>query len=177
MVVGIKKFCFNRKKYSCRFFFSVKGGKYLTIGSDFHAGKFLKIEAWDAYNNNVLDHKPQIIIEDKVTMMDGCQLSAASRITIGSGCLFGSNVFITDNFHGDNSHNQLMIPPLYRALDIRGDVSIGKNVWLGRNVCIMPSVNIGDGAVIGANAVVTTDIPQYSIAVGVPAKVIKTIIK
>lgn len=52
---------------------------------------------------------------------------------------------------------------------------IGNNVWIGRNVCIMPGVTIGDGAVIGANAVVTHDIPAYSVAAGVPAKVIKTI--
>ena len=53
---------------------------------------------------------------------------------------------------------------------------IGNNVWIGRNVCIMPGVTIGDGAVIGANAVVTHDIPAYSVAVGVPAKVIKMIV-
>ena len=52
---------------------------------------------------------------------------------------------------------------------------IGKNVWIGRNVSIMPNVNIGDGAIIGANAVVTHDIPAKSVAVGIPARVVKSI--
>ena len=52
-------------------------------------------------------------------------------------------------------------------------VRIGKNVWVGRNVCIMPGVSIGDGAVIGANAVVTKDIPASSVAVGIPARIVK----
>lgn len=50
---------------------------------------------------------------------------------------------------------------------------IGNDVWLGANVVVLQGVKIGDGAIIGANAVVTSDIPDYSIAVGVPAKVLK----
>lgn len=81
--------------------------------------------------------------------------------------------FVTDNFHGNNSREQLRIPPINRPLDVRGEVRIGKNVWIGRNVCIMPRGSIGDGAVIGANAVVTKDVPAYSVAVGVPAIIVK----
>ena len=77
--------------------------------------------------------------------------------------------------HGDNSFEQLSIPPADRPLFIKGEVRIGNNVWIGRNVCIMPGVTIGDGAVIGANAVITHDIPPYSVAAGVPAKIIKKI--
>ena len=53
-------------------------------------------------------------------------------------------------------------------------VTIGNDVWIGRRVIIMPGVTIGDGCVIGAGAVVTKDIPPYSVAGGVPAKVIKS---
>ena len=52
-------------------------------------------------------------------------------------------------------------------------VKIGKDVWLGTRVIVLPGVKIGDGAIIGANAVVTKDIPPYTIAVGIPAKVIR----
>lgn len=78
-------------------------------------------------------------------------------------------VFITDNFHGNGSMEQLSIPPRERPLNVKGKVIIGKNVWIGRNVCIMPGVTIGDNVTIGANAVVTKDIPAGSVAVGVPA--------
>lgn len=55
------------------------------------------------------------------------------------------------------------------------DITIGNNVWLGGNVCVMPGVTIGDNAVIGAGAVVTKDIPANAVAVGNPAKVVKMI--
>ena len=169
-----KRLAFIGVNSSIGVLFSIKGSKYIRIGNDFHAGKLLTIEAWDSYNgkNNTL--APQILIGDNVSMMDGCQLSAAKSIEIGEGCLFGPNVFVTDNFHGDNSFNQLITAPAKRDLYIKGNVTIGANVWIGRNVCVMPGVTIGNGAVIGANAVVTTDIPPFSVAVGVPAKVIKT---
>ena len=56
-------------------------------------------------------------------------------------------------------------------------ISIGNDVWIGRRVMIMPGVNIGDGCVIGAGAVVTKDIPPYSVVGGVPAKIIKSRLK
>ena len=82
---------------------------------------------------------------------------------------------ITDNFHGSNTLAELVIPADERKLYSKGPVIIGNNVWTGRNVCIMPGITIGDGAIIGANAVVTKDVPANSIVGGVPAEIIKTI--
>ena len=62
-----------------------------------------------------------------------------------------------------------------RPLHSKGPIIIEDNVWVGENVCILENVRIGKCSIIGANAVVTHDIPPYSIAVGVPAKVIKKI--
>lgn len=153
--------------------YSVVSPNRISIGDNFYAEDNLKLQAWTTYQNQTFN--PFIDIGDNVSMMENCHISCCNRITIGDGCLFGANVFITDNFHGDNSREQLVIPPINRPLDVRGEVSIGKNVWIGRNVCIMPGVKIGDGAVIGANAVVTKDVPEYSVAVGVPAKIIRKI--
>ena len=63
--------------------------------------------------------------------------------------------------------------PTKRKLYSKGEVKIGKNVWIGDKVTILPGVVIGDGAIIGANAVVSKDIPQYTIAVGNPIKIIE----
>lgn len=148
--------------------FSVIGAQFIEIGNDFSGGRNLKIHAFEITHNK----PPEIIIGKQVTITDNCYLSAAGRISIGDGTLFGENTFVCDNFHGDNTYWEMNTPPNDREITFKGPVSIGKNVWIGRNVCIMPGVSIGDGSVIGANAVVTHNIPQYSVAAGVPAVVI-----
>lgn len=65
------------------------------------------------------------------------------------------------------------IEPNKRILKSRGEISIGENVWIGENVVIMPGVSIGRGCVIGANSTVTKSIPDYAVAAGSPAKIIR----
>ena len=64
-------------------------------------------------------------------------------------------------------------PPKKEDLPYKGDTVIGNDVWIGQNVTFLPGVNVGDGCIIGANSVVASDIPPYSIVVGNPARVIK----
>lgn len=153
------------------------GEKYISIGDSFSSGKNLKLQVWNEYNGKPLNNDPAIIIGNNVSFMSNCQITCAKRIVIGDGVLLGDNVFVTDNYHGSNSINELDTPPIERPLHIKGDVYIGKNVWIGRNVCIMPGVKIGNGSVIGANAVVTHDVPEDCVAAGIPAKVIREMIK
>lgn len=87
----------------------------------------------------------------------------------------GRFVLITDNGHGRSIAEESNIPPLKRKTFSKGPVIIGKNVWIGDKATVLPGVTIGDGAIIGANSVVTKDIPANSIAVGIPAKVVKKI--
>ncbi len=150
--------------------FVVISPEAIAIGDNFYAEENLKLQAWKHYGEQVFT--PSITIGKNVSIMENCQISSCLSVAIGDGCLFGANVFVTDNFHGDNSRHQLSISPIERPLYVKGKVEIGNNVWIGRNVCIMPGVTIGDGVVIGANAVVTNNIPDYCVAVGVPAKVI-----
>lgn len=69
----------------------------------------------------------------------------------------------------------LGIAPNKRPLYCKGPVIIGNNVWIGEKASIMPGVTIGDGVIIAANSVVTKDIPSYSLAAGIPAKIIKSV--
>ena len=151
----------------------LKNPQSIYIGNNFSGGKDLILEVWSEYNSEILNTNARIVIGNDVSIMDNCQFSAASAIYIGDGTLLGSNVFITDNFHGKSDLVEMKIPPSKRDLYIKGKVEIGKNVWLGRNVCVMPNVTIGDGAIVGANSVVTKNIPSYCIAGGVPARIIK----
>lgn len=84
-------------------------------------------------------------------------------------------MLITDHCHGKNSLDDIDSAPEHRKLISKGPIIIEDNVWIGENVCIMPGTRIGKNSIIGALSVVTKDIPPYSVAVGTPAKVIKTL--
>lgn len=92
---------------------------------------------------------------------------------IGNEVLTGKWVTITDNSHGETDKESLCVAPNKRSVINKGPVIIHDKVWIGDKATILPGVTIGEGAVVGANAVVTKDVPPYSVAAGVPAKIVK----
>lgn len=128
------------------------------------------------YNN--LEKTSQITIGNGVGIGALSNISCINKIVIGDGVRTGRMVFITDNSHGNNDTvAELNTPILERPVVSKGPVIIGKNVWIGERACILPNVTIGDGAIVAANAVVTKDVPPYSVVGGCPAKVLKMIDK
>ena len=87
-----------------------------------------------------------------------------------------SKIYISDCTHGfysgQGGQSSPDTPPMQRDYEML-PVEIMDNAWIGESVSILPGVKIGKGSIIGANAVVTKDIPDYSIAVGIPARVVK----
>lgn len=120
-------------------------------------------------------YTPYLEIGDRVSLGEYSHVTCANKVVIGNGVLTGRFVLITDNSHGNNTKEVADIAPLAREVHSNGPVYIGENVWIGDKVTILPNVTIGKGCIIAANAVVTKDIPEYSVAAGIPAKVIKTI--
>mgnify|MGYP002521654289 FL=1 len=100
-------------------------------------------------------------------------ITCANKVAISDHCLTGKWVTITDNSHGETDLDSLCLPPGKRPITSKGPVVIGNNVWIGDKATILPGVTIGDGAVIAANAVVTKDVPAYSVVGGNPAKILK----
>ncbi len=143
---------------------ALKGLNKIEIGNHVSFGSNLQLTVWD---------DGCIIIGDGCKIREYCHITAKNRIVIGQNLLTGTNVLITDNSHGAFVREQLNIHPAERPIVSKGAVTIGNNVWLGNNVCVMPGVTIGDGVIVGANSVVTHDIPAYSMAVGIPAKIVK----
>lgn len=102
----------------------------------------------------------------------GVMVAATELVEIGEHCMFANGSFITDGNHRfDDPHR----PVPWQGFTSKGPTRIGDNVWCGANVVVTSGVTIGERCVIGANSVVTTDLPPFSIAAGAPARVLKTI--
>lgn len=150
---------------------NLRGGKYMKIGKNFRAGKNMILQCWDEYEGD--GFLPGLQIGDNARFGENCHIGCTNSIVIGDNLLAGRNIYITDHFHGVGSMKEVDIPPKKRSLYSKGEVNIGKNVWLGENVVILPGVTIGNNVTIGANAVVTKDLPDNCVAAGVPARIIR----
>jgi acetyltransferase-like isoleucine patch superfamily enzyme len=98
-----------------------------------------------------------------------CVFSACSQVRIGPSVLMGRGIHIMDHNHGRGRPD---VPIIDQELEDVAPVEIGAGAWLGDHAIVLPGVTIGRGAVIGANSVVTTDVPERSVAVGAPARVV-----
>lgn len=106
---------------------------------------------------------------------DGCTIGrfnhiyATSRIVLGKNVLTANNVYISDNLH---DYRNAGLPILKQAIIQKSTVVIGEGTWLGHNACVI-GAKIGRNCVVGANSVVTRDIPDHCVVVGAPAFIIK----
>lgn len=121
-------------------------------------------------NNNVLYHYP--INGDKLTIGKFCSIASGSRFLFNSAnhSLKSLATYTFPIFFEEWGLDKKNVAT---AWDNKGDIVIGNDVWIGFEAVIMAGVTIGDGAIIGARAVVTKDVPPYSIVGGVPAKIIR----
>lgn len=113
------------------------------------------------------DFGKNIEVGENVFINACCHFQDHGGITIGNGCQIGHNVVFATLNH--------FLEPEKRKMTYSAPIVLGKNVWVGSNATILQGVTIGDNSVIGAGAVVTKDVPADSVAVGVPAKVVKAI--
>ncbi|MDP9385737.1 MAG: acyltransferase [Actinomycetota bacterium] len=102
----------------------------------------------------------------------GVQVAAVELVEIGAHCMFANGCFVTDGNHRFDDPEK---PVPWQGFTSKGPTRVGDNVWCGAHVVITSGVTVGERCVIGANSVVTQDLPPYSIAAGAPAKVLKTI--
>lgn len=143
---------------------------------------FNRMRCW--YLSKVLN----VLVPDPNSKVEfGVYISNASNLKLGKNVRINENVFIQSAIIGDNvmiapnvailssthRYENLDIPMVEQE-DIIGEAPILENdVWIGRNVVILPGIKIGTGAIVGACSLVTKDVPAFAIVGGVPAKVIK----
>jgi acetyltransferase-like isoleucine patch superfamily enzyme len=114
----------------------------------------------------------RIRIGDGTFLNRNVMVAAVELVEIGEHCMFANGCFISD---GDHRFDDPETPVPWQGFTTKGPTRIGDNVWCGANVVVTSGVTIGERAVIGANSVVTTDIPPRAIAAGAPARVIREI--
>jgi maltose O-acetyltransferase len=117
----------------------------------------------------------QVEFSDDIYISNNCWIitpdNNQSKITIGNYVMIAQNVMIIG---GNHSTLRTDIPMMLQGEGKQGSIVIEDDVWIGAGAIILTGVKIGQGSVIGAGSVVTKDIPEYSIAVGNPAKVVKS---
>lgn len=156
-----------------RFPFDIRNEKNIIIGKGFTSGRNCRIEVC---GEDLSPEEKCLRIGGNVQINDYVHIAACKEVIIGNHVLIASKVFISDINHGDyqsESDFDLSIPPEKHPLSSE-PIRIGDFVWLGESVCVLSGVTIGEHSVIGALSCVTKSIPPYSIAVGNPARVIKT---
>lgn len=112
----------------------------------------------------------RLTIGDGTHINRGFVVTCAGRVTIGRHVMMADRVFIGDTNHG---YEDISMPPLLQPMAPARPVTIEDDCWLGINSCVLAGVTVGRHAVVGANSVVTSDVPPYSVACGNPAIVIK----
>ena len=172
--------------------------KLMDLAHDADKPDWRKIHPLKSRDESVTYIKPTLIghsnIEvGKYTYYDGQNFTSrvthhydfiGDKLIIGKFCQIGHNVeFIMNGAnHQMNSVSTYPFyifkgweqePPKKEDLPYKGDTVIGNDVWIGQNAVILPGVHVGNGCIIGANSVVGSDIPPYSVVVGNPAKVIR----
>ena len=127
------------------------------------------IDGAESFEDNVTHHYE--FIGDKLIIGKFCAIARGIEFVM-NGANHRMNSVTTYPFNimggGWEKHT-----PSLNELPLKGDTVVGNDVWIGQNVTVMPGVHIGDGAIIGANSVVTKDIPPYTISAGNPCRVKK----
>jgi len=152
----------------------------ITIGSNVSLGPGCLLAAMTHYptawmknpdlelDNQQFDSR--IIIGNNVTATERLQVAACSEVNIGNDVMFASNVHINDSMHG---YGRTDLAFKYQPLQGIAPIKIRQGCWIGQNVVILPGVEVGEFSIIGANSVVTRNVPARTIAAGSPARAIK----
>jgi acetyltransferase-like isoleucine patch superfamily enzyme len=146
----------------------LNGEERIAIGSHVFigAGSWLQTLP-DAENKSVA-----ISVGSGTSIAGACVISAVRSVTLEENVLLARNVYMSDHIH---KYTDTHLPVMSQGMDKIQRVLIKRGAWLGQNVVVCPGVTIGIGAVVGANSVVTKDVPDYCVAAGAPARVVKEI--
>jgi len=152
----------------CFPFAALYGERYIAIGRDTLLGPYLTLSAGVSPEHELGDVEV-VSIGARCLIGRGSGIVAHERVIIGDDVFTGHHVYITDANHG---YEDRVVPPSRQFAPPR-PVSIGDASWLGHGTIVLPGATIGRHVVVGAGSVVTGDLPDFCVAVGNPARVIR----
>jgi acetyltransferase-like isoleucine patch superfamily enzyme len=147
--------------------FAVYGAERIEIGARVRIGDRARLQTITRFGDAAYD--PRIVIEDGTTIEDDCHIGCAGLVHIGRDVLVAGGVYLTDHRH---RYDDVAVPVRDQPLLV-GTVTVGAGSHLGENACILGPLAIGEHAVVGANAVVTRDVPARTVVAGVPARIVR----
>ncbi|HLM50913.1 MAG TPA: DapH/DapD/GlmU-related protein, partial [Solirubrobacteraceae bacterium] len=122
--------------------------------------------SWIGHGTKIRVHEGEVRIGGKTVLGQDCTISAFQHVSIGRECIIADRVMLIDFDHG--------VVEVERPIRLQGiykrDVDVGHNCWIGYGACILRGVRIGDNAIVGTSAVVTSDVPANAVVAGVPAR-------
>jgi acetyltransferase-like isoleucine patch superfamily enzyme len=148
----------------------LQGPQRIEIGD----GVFIGANSWLQTLPDGANASTGLSIGSGTSVAGACVISAVRRVIIEEDVLMARNVYISDHIH---NYEDTARPVLAQGIGKIAPVLIRRGAWLGQNVVVCPGVTIGRGCVIGANSVVKSDVPDWSVAAGAPARVVKEICK
>lgn len=164
-IIYLKSFSYIGNKSFIFFPLKINGKKNIHIGNNV----IISYKSWLEALPLTGEVSCKIVIGDGTNIGNFNHIYATKSIEIGNNVLTADKVYISDNLH---SYQDISIPIIKQPIRQINTVIIGDGSWLGENVCVI-GAKIGTNCVIGANSVVTKDIPDYCVAVGSPARVVK----
>lgn len=145
--------------------------QYVHLGSDVEISDYCWVSfAVDIQFDEETLRKPKVHIGNRSYIGRFATIACMQEVTIGNDVLISDRVFIGDCYHG---FDRADLPIKDQGVYSHGSVVIDDGAWIGIGVAILPNVHIGRNAVIGANSVVRCDVPDFHVAAGVPARIIR----
>ncbi|MBV5329484.1 MAG: acyltransferase [Chlorobium sp.] len=137
-------------------------------------GDNCSINGYSTFGASAVNENPILIVGNNTTLAYEVTISVGERVEIGDDCLIADRVFIADN-HGhpvDPERRRQMTKVFPEEIK---PVKIGNNVWIGYQSVILRGVTIGDNSIVGANSVVTKDVPPNTVVAGNPAIIVRSL--
>lgn len=163
-----RKFLHFGEKSYIHFPCTIRNHKYIYIGDRV----FIREHAWLNVSDNP-NNKYSLFIGDGTYIGRFAHINAYRKTIIENDVLIADRVYISDV---DHEYHNIDLPIMYQGITEEKPVRISSGSWIGINAVILPGVTVGKNSVIAANSVVTSDIPDYCVAAGNPARIVRKLI-